>query len=420
MNIKIYKSFPYQVLFLLCIIVSLFANYELTFAVWSLTLLVTVKRKYSFTIIQYNAIFLLILLIAIVSTFFNNTTPFLFIRDFTYLVKPILGLFIGYQLCRFSSKLGLKVMVYTGLAIAIMHLVMILFAVIEFRTLSVNLLREHGGYFSDYEIYILIILIFYKNLKLEISKNQRLLLIVIIGLSSFLYLARTNLIQFIILYVGLKGYLTFNKRSLKVILLVLVAVIVGYTAIVYINPKREGKGIQAFLYKIKIAPQEAFKTKIDKDDWKDFNDNYRSFENIITVKQVSANGNRAIIFGEGLGSTLNLGRKIWTNDHEYVQYIPIVHNGYMTVFLKSGLLGVSLLLIFLIFLFRQKKSDVENVQTINYLLIGSSVFLIVSNWVFLGLYLKLDNKSIIIGFLIALRELMIREHNSQKRIKDEY
>jgi hypothetical protein len=420
MNIKIYKSFPYQVLFLLCIVVSLFANYELTFAVWSLTLLVTVKRKYSFTIIQYNAIFLLILLIAIVSTFFNNTTPFLFIRDFTYLVKPILGLFVGYQLCRFSSKLGLKVMVYTGLAIAIMHLLMILFAVIEFRTLSVNLLREHGGYFSDYEIYILIILIFYKNLKLEISKNQRLLLIVIIGLSSFLYLARTNLIQFIILYVGLKGYLTFNKRSLKVILLVLVAVIVGYTAIVYINPKREGKGIQAFLYKIKIAPQEAFKTKIDKDDWKDFNDNYRSFENIITVKQVSANGNRAIIFGEGLGSTLNLGRKIWTNDHEYVQYIPIVHNGYMTVFLKSGLLGVSLLLIFLIVLFRQKKSDVENVQTINYLLIGSSVFLIVSNWVFLGLYLKLDNKSIIIGFLIALREVMIREYNSQKKIKDEY
>lgn len=420
MNIKIYKSFPYQVLFLLCIVVSLFANYELTFAVWSLTLLVTVKRKYSFTIIQYNAIFLLILLIAIVSTFFNNTTPFLFIRDFTYLVKPILGLFVGYQLCRFSSKLGLKVMVYTGLAIAIMHLLMILFAVIEFRTLSVNLLREHGGYFSDYEIYILIILIFYKNLKLEISKKQRLLLIVIIGLSSFLYLARTNLIQFIILYVGLKGYLTFNKRSLKVILSVLVAVIVGYTAIVYINPKREGKGIQAFLYKIKIAPQEAFKTKIDKDDWKDFNDNYRSFENIITVKQVSANGNRAIIFGEGLGSTLNLGRKIWTNDHEYVQYIPIVHNGYMTVFLKSGLLGVSLLLIFLIVLFRQKKSDVENVQKINYLLIGSSVFLIVSNWVFLGLYLKLDNKSIIIGFLIALREVMIREHNSQKRIKDEY
>lgn len=420
MNITIYKSFPYQILFLLCIVVSLFANYELTFAVWSLTLLITIKRKYSFTIIQYNAIFLSILLIAIVSTFFNQTTAFLFIRDFTYLVKPILGLLVGYQLCRFSSKLALKVLVYTGLAISIIHLIMLLFAVIEFRTLSVNLLRDRGGYFSDYEIYILIILIFYKDFKLEISKNQRLFLIATIGLSSFLYLARTNLIQFVILYVGLKGYLTFNKRSLKVILSIILAAIIGYAAIVYINPKREGRGIQAFLYKIKIAPKEAFKTRIDKDDWKDFNDNYRSFENIIAVNQVSANGNRAIFFGEGLGSTLNLGRKVWTNDHEYVQYIPIVHNGYMTVFLKSGILGVLFLLTFLVVLFRQKKSDIDNVQTINYLLIGSSVFLIVSNWVFLGLYLKLDNKSIIIGFLIALREVMVREHNSQKRIKNEY
>ncbi|KLT70589.1 hypothetical protein [Flavobacterium sp. ABG] len=419
MNLTIYKSFPYQILFLLCIGVSLFANYELTFAVWVLTLLMTIKRKYSVTIIKYSAIFLTILSVAVVSTLFSATTVFLFIRDFTYLVKPILGLLVGYQLCRFSSKLALKVIVYTGLAIALMHLIMLFFTVLEFRTLSVNLLREHGGYFSDYEIYVLIILIFYKNLKVEISKNQRRILLVIIGLSSFLYLARTNLIQFIILYIGLKGYLIYSKRSLKVILFVALGAIIGYTTIVYINPKREGKGIQAFLYKVKIAPVEAFKTRIDKDDWKDFNDNYRSFENIIAVKQVSSKGNRAIFFGEGLGSTLNLGRKVWTNDHEYVQYIPIVHNGYMTVFLKSGLLGVFLLLIFLVVLYRQKRSDIEAVQTINYLLIGTSVFLIVSNWVFLGLYLKLDNKSIIIGFLIALREVIIRENNRQKGIENE-
>ncbi|MEO8534332.1 MAG: hypothetical protein ABI441_11295 [Flavobacterium sp.] len=420
MNLTIYKSFPYQVLFLLCIGVSLFANYELTFAIWSLTLLVTIKRKYSVTIIKYTAIFLAILLVAIVSTLFSKTTVFLFIRDFTYLVKPILGLLVGYQLCRFSSKLALKVVVYTGLAIALMHLIMLFFTVIEFRTLSVNFLRSQGGYFSDYEIYVLIIIIFYKNLKLEISKNQRIILLLIIGFSSFLYLARTNLIQFIILYVGLKGYLIYNRKSLRVILSVILFTIVGYTVIVYINPKREGKGIQAFLYKIKIAPEEAFKTRIDKEDWKDFNDNYRSFENIIAVKQVSSKGKRAIFFGEGLGSTLNLGRKVFTNDQEYVQYIPIAHNGYMTVFLKSGLLGVFLLLVFLVILYRQKKSDIKAVQAINYLLIGSSVFLIVSNWVFMGLYLKLDNKSIILGFLIALREVMIREYNSQKNIENEY
>ena len=83
MNVTIYKSFPYQILFLLCIGVSLFANYELTFATWVLTLLVTIKRKYSVTIIKYSAIFLAILLVAVVSTLFSTTTVFLFIRDFT-------------------------------------------------------------------------------------------------------------------------------------------------------------------------------------------------------------------------------------------------------------------------------------------------------------------------------------------------
>ena len=419
MNIKISKSFPYQILFLLCIVASLFPNYELTFSMWSLTLLLTIKRKYSITIIKYISIFTVILLIGIISTLFNKTSFFLFIRDFTYLVKPILGLLVGYQLCKFSGKLALKVLVYTGLLVSLMHLTMLFFAFFEFKTLSVNILRERGGYFSDYEIYVLIILIFHKKLELAISKNIIRILILIIGLSSVLYLARTNLIQFIILYMALKGYLIINKKSLIVVFSVVLVAIFSYAAIVYFNPKRQGKGIEAFLYKIKIAPEEAFKTRINKDDWKDFNDNYRSYENIITVKQVSYKGTRAVLFGKGLGSTVNLGRKIWTNDHEFIQYIPILHNGYMTVFLKSGLLGVFFSLCFLVVLYRQKKSNIASIKAINYLLMGSSVFLIVSNWVFLGLYLKLDNKSIIIGFLIAMKEVLLKENNSQNSIENE-
>lgn len=163
------------------------------------------------------------------------------------------------------------------------------------------------------------------------------------------------------------------------------------------------------MYKIKIAPEEAFKTKINKEDWKDFNDNYRSFENIITVRQVSNEGLMTILFGKGLGSNVNLGRKIKTNDGTEVQFIPILHNGFMTVFLKAGLFGVLFLVYFIYVLFKQNKSKNEIIRNINYLLVGTSIFLIVSNWVFMGLYLKLDNKSIIIGFLIALKELIANQ-----------
>ncbi len=413
------QGLSYQLLLLACIVVSLFPVYELTFLVWLITLLITVKQNYSITIFKYVSIFLVILCIATFSSFFNKFQLFPFIRDFTYIVKPILGLLVGYQLCRFNSKTAFKALIYVGLLIALMHLVIVFIAFLKYQSLQLNLLRQEGGYFSDYEIYIIILLLFKTKFNIDITKNRARLILLIVSFSSFLYMARTNMIQLIILIIALKGYFAITKKALIILFSIAVTVVVGYFTIVYFNPQRGGKGLEAFFYKIKIAPEEAFKTHINKEDWKDFNDNYRSFENIITVKQVSSKGVGTVIIGEGLGSTLNLGVRMLSNDGQFVQNIPIVHNGFMTVFLKSGIIGVLFSLFFIIILFRQKKSDFESVKNINFLLVGTSVFLIVSNWVFLGLYLKLDNKSIIIGFLIALKEVLIRENNKHIAIENE-
>lgn len=413
------KNIFYQFLYFSCIGVTYLNNYELTFLIWFVTFLLTVKRLYSVTILKYVLCFTLILFVAFFRSLFKEHHFYDIIRDITYLVKPVVGLLAGYQLCKFNKERALKIFIYTGLIIAVIHIIIIALAVVKFQTLNVNLIRREGGYFSDYEIYALVILIFHNNFKLALSKVYIRLFMVVIGISTFLYLSRTNLIQIVILFVALKGYFTLTKKAITVLSSIVLAGLVGYTAILYINPKRNGKGLEAFLYKVKIAPIEPFKTKINKGDWKDFNDNYRSYENIITVKQVSNDGLSSVLFGEGLGSKLNLGRKVLSNDGGYVQFIPYVHNGFMTVFFKSGLLGVCFSLLFIVLLFRQKKSDLYFVNQINYLLIGTGVFLIVSNWVFLGLYLKLDNKSIIIGFLVALREIAIKKNQSPKTIENE-
>mgnify|MGYP006207531933 CR=1 FL=1 len=275
--------------------------------------------------------------------------------------------------------------------------------------LNLNLLRSWGGFFSDYEIYVLIMLIFHKELNVTLSKKTIRYIFIIVFISSLLYASRTNLIQFVILFLAMKAYFKITKKSLIVLFSIFSVITLCYFLIVSYNPIRGGKGLNAFLYKIKIAPEEAFKTKINKEDWRDFNDNYRSFENIITVRQVSNEGLMTILLGKGLGSNVNLGRKIYTNDGTELQFIPILHNGFMTVFLKAGLFGVLFLVYFIYVLFKQNKSKNEIIRNINYLLVGTSIFLIVSNWVFMGLYLKLDNKSIIIGFLIALKELIANQ-----------
>jgi hypothetical protein len=324
------------------------------------------------------------------------------------LFKPIIGILVGYQLYKKCQGKFFSTVIYTGIFLSTIHLLIVLITFLRFHTISVNLLREYCGYHSDYEVYVLIILLFYKKFQLCLSTRTVYLFIFLVSASSFLYLSRTNFIQFIVLYIAIKGYFVINKRSITVISSVILFVILGYTAIYHLNPNRSGKGIEAFLYKIKNAPIEAFKTKINKDDWKDFNDNYRSYENILTIKQVSADGTQSILFGKGLGSTVNLGREIWTNDGELIQYIPILHNGFATVFLKSGIFGVLFLIIFMILLGIHKKTNLISVQNINLLLVGTAVFLIVSNWVFMGLYLKLDNKSILLGFMICYREILMK------------
>ena len=408
---KIDKDFTSKILFLICIVVSLIPNYELTFAIWFITFLVTINKNYSLTIFKYVATFSAILLIAFLSSLFYQPKLFLFIRDITYMIKPIIGLLLGYQIFKNEKTLRLNYFIYVGLIIAIIHIGTIFIAFLQVKSLNLTLLREKGGYFSDYEIYVIIMLIFHKELDITISKKRINYILIVVVLSSMLYAARTNMIQFVILFLAMKGYFKLTRKSLTILLTIFSLTAISYFAIVSYNPKRGGKGLDAFLYKIKIAPEEAFKTKINKNDWKDFNDNYRSFENIITVQQVSHEGTLAILFGEGLGSRLNLGRKVFTNDGEFVQFIPYVHNGFMTVFFKSGILGVLFLIFFLILVFKQPKTNNPKLLYINYLLIGTSVFLIVSNWVFLGLYLKLDNKSIIIGFLIALKEVIAKQSN---------
>jgi hypothetical protein len=400
----------FQFLFALCVLIPFLNIYELTFAVWLLTAAITISNRYSLALIKFISCFTIILLIAFIVSFFHNESTYNFFRDIAYLLKPIIGLLVGYQLYKKCQSRFFQTVIYTGVLLSTIHLVVILITFIRFHSISVNLLREYCGYHSDYEVYILIILLFHKKLGLNWSKKTIYIFTIIVATSSFLYLSRTNFIQLIILYVAMKGYLVLNKKSIKVMSSVMVFVVLGYTAIYQSNPHRSGKGIEAFLYKIKIAPIEPFKTKIDKEDWKDFNDNYRSYENILTVKQVSNEGTSSILFGKGLGATINLGRQIWTNDGEFIQYIPILHNGFATVFLKSGLSGLFFLILFMYLLSKPIKSNSPAIRNMNFLLMGTAVFLIVSNWVFMGVYLKLDNKSILIGFILCYREILLKAY----------
>ena len=407
MGFKIQKNQLYQFLFIACLVVTYLNNYELTFAIWSFTALVTIKIKYSLSILKLISFFLLIFIIALIATLGQDFRLYNFFRDFAYLLKPILGLLVGYQLCKSNLKKPLITAIYAGVIIAVLHLTIVAYTVLIRSVRTIHELRQYSGYFSDYEVYILILLIFHREFQINLPIKQIRWFTAIIIVSVLFYLARTNFIQFAILLIAMKGYFTINKRSIIVLTTITLLAITGYSAIYIYNPNRGAKGIEAFLFKIKNAPIEPFKTKIDVSNWKDFNDNNRSYENILTIQQVSNAGIKDIMIGQGLGSSIDLKKEVWLQS-SYMRYIPFLHNGFMTIFLKSGILGVFLLTLSIFYFFRMKKSDIEVVKNINYLLLGTGVFLILSYWVFMGFYFTVDTKTIFIGFLICYKELCLK------------
>lgn len=395
----------YQILFSICVIIPFFNNYELSFITWGMAILLTLKKNYSLEFIKYWLIFVVIFFIAIVTSVFFDHQTYFFIRDITYILKPICGLLLGYQLFNKYFENPYRILVYAGLSIAVYHLLLVFIGIVFYGARTVAVIREHGGYFNDFEVYTFIILVFHKQFSLGFSKQKTRYFIVIMALSSFFYLARTNFIQMVVLSLALKGFFVLNKKSIIIVLGTLFLALSGYAAVYYYNPVRNGKGLDEFLYKIKMIPAEAFSTKINRHDWKDFNDNYRSYENIRTLEQLSRQEN--LWFGQGLGSKVNLKQKIYLGDMQ-LQYISILHNGYMTVLLKAGLAGLFIYLISIFLLFKNSFVENKKLQLLNRLFIGTGVFLIISNWVFMGFYNPVDTKTLLIGFLFAYKNQILK------------
>jgi hypothetical protein len=411
MPLRFSKNTLYQILFALCVSVPYLNNYELTFFVWACAIVITIQRSYSIELVKQILLFSGILILAVFSSFFNEFSTYNFIRDITYLAKPVLGLLIGYQLGKTRLKDPLKTVIYTGVVLAIVHLWIVFYGITFVGFRNIHQIRGYAGYFSDFEVYVIVLLLFHRDFNVEISAKQKKWFIAILIFSSLFYLSRTNFIQFGILFIALKGFFVLNKKRLIALILIVFSGLLFYSAIVYYNPKRNGKGIEAFLYKVKIAPTEPFKTKINTEDYKDFNDNYRSVENINTVKQTINDGWFTIVFGKGLGSSVDLKKEVWL-DNAQLRYISILHNGFMTVFLKSGIIGVFLLFISIFLLFRKQKSESTLINKVNYLFTGTAFFLFISYWVFMGFYFKADTKAILIGLLLAYAEKIKRENTT--------
>jgi O-antigen ligase len=111
------------------------------------------------------------------------------------------------------------------------------------------------------------------------------------------------------------------------------------------------------------------------------------------------------IIGRGWGATVDLGLAVQMSEDMNFQYLPILHNGYMHILTKYGLLGVFLYFVFLwrVTIGSRKYFIKKNNLTYAWLISGIGLVLAYTSLVITGILNKsgLDATLIILGLLFS-------------------
>lgn len=389
-------------------------SYKINFALQFLFLigiLLTTKCKISKPTLLIIAPLVLIFIIGLLGFFYEKHDLNFIFKDITYFLKPINGILLSYFLFRkgFELVIFLKTILFVGCLTAFIHLFGI-FILGDFANNSIHKLRGDFGLDNFIEIFAFYILLFSKkhmNEWLIRKKVFRFLVLFFLLISIYLYFSRTMLVVFFVMGFSLLGYAKITVKTLKFIGIAVVSILVLYAYLFSVKLDRNAKGAEAFLYKIKIAPEEIFKSKIDRNNHKELWDHWRGYEAKRAIYLMEENPTSYFI-GTGFGSLVNLKFQAPVGGEGGMKYISRLHNGYIFVLYKTGILGLLLYFVFLTSLYMKIyrfNTNNSNQILVNRLISSIGLFYIFTTLIISGIYIPRDAVVFVLGGLLSFNTL---------------
>ncbi|MGK4566565.1 O-antigen ligase family protein [Flavobacterium sp. 3HN19-14] len=400
---KISKSKGYAVLFAIIIFLQLYLpSFKMNIALQLAVLLL----YFSLEKIVVNKLLLqclvptvLIFFIGFIGTITHHYQIVDIVKDISHFLKPITGLLVGYFLFSKNGnfKLFIQTVVVTGVVSAALHFLIILLFTHDF---SVSGIREFGKD-NFLEFFAIFFLIFYKKLTGDdlFQRKRFRIYFVLLLLSNLLYLSRTMIITALFITMTVYGYSKLNAKAIR-ILLFGIAVFAGFYAYLFTLKLDRNKGFESFLYKIQMAPAEIFESKIDRENHVDLWDHWRAYE-AKRALFLMENNPESFIYGTGQGSVVNLKFYAPLTENykdKGMKYISELHNGYIFVLYKTGIIGILIYLGMLITLYR-KIYEKRNMVTIFISAIGLIYFF--TTLIITGIYNGRDIIIFLLGAMIA-------------------
>ncbi len=349
---------------------------------------------------------LLLFLIPFVGMLFHEKETYNVVKDIFHFIKPLLGIGIGYLFFKKINDFKLFVIsiVFIGLASAMVHFIIIF---VFSKTSTVSEIREFGkdNFLELFSLLFLLFYTFFQKEPLFSNKITSYLIGALLTISNLLYLSRTMFVVAIICVISIFGLSIITKNTIKFLLILVGAVALFYSYLFSIKLERD-----SFLYKIKIAPSELFKTHIDRNNHADLWDHWRGYEAKRAIALMDQNPS-SYVFGCGHGSLVNLKFYAPLSDNpsgKGLKYISELHNGYAYVFYKTGIFGVFLYLFFCLQLY---KKIYYNKQFVTVFISAIGIAFLFTTITITGIYNTKDTIVFILGGLLFF------EHKQRLRNK---
>ncbi len=405
---KINATKFYTILFVLALFAQLYvssfrANIILQIILLSIYFLFE-KIKISKPFLVQIAPLFCIFFIGFIVFFFHQYNSFNLLKDIFHFIKPILGILIGYFFYKKINNLRvfIKTIVLCGFFSAIIHFI-ILCTIGKAFSGSLEDVREYSRD-NFLELLAFFLLIYYKKFQGQVlfyfKRNYNIIFTTIL-LSSILYFSRTMIIGAIIILLSVHGYTLITKKTIKVLGLMVLSIAVLYIYLFSVKIERKNSGIDSFLFKIKNAPEELFKTNVDRENHKDLWDHWRGYEAkraFALMKQYPS----SFIIGTGQGSLVNLKFEapLTGDKNKGLKYISELHNGYVYVFYKTGIIGLIIIFGFLFSLYKKIYQSQINNKFVTVLISSIGLLYLFTTLTITGIYNARDIIIFILGALL--------------------
>ena len=324
-------------------------------------------------------------------------------KDIWYFSKPVFyigaGMLIAYSGLKKNAFLG--IIVYVSFALALVHLYAFILEP-ELLSESINDIRQTAG--GGNLLIVFSAAYISRRRRFEQIKNflniPIWVFLLILYASLLLSFSRTLLIIYLITMFFLES---FYKRKYAVKLIgLLIFIIISFFTASFIFPGLFAEGTKSGELKEKLQnslTEISIHERYDSDS--EIALNWRGYETSLAVEEIKEGTILNKLFGYGFGKTIYIGNT------DYLGYdildIPLLHNGFMEITLKTGFVG---LLFYLVFFWNAARIAVRNNEKspdeANLLLsILTSCFL--ATLVITGYYNKsvFDSPCIITGYLLS-------------------